>query len=436
MIIMSREIEHLIENLNSRDKKVRLCSLSELMKKVEIGEINLPPKSSVINNHIHTFYSFSPYSPSKAIWMAKASSLPTAGIMDHDTVAGAIEFIEAGKIAQIATTIGVECRADFSKTPLNGKKINNPDQDSIAYIAIHGIPHTEINTVTNYFTPYLKKRVERNKLMVENINELLSIFDIHLDFEKDIVSISMYHEGGSITERHILFALSKKLTERFGKGKKLVEFLKNELKIKLWPKVEQNLLDSENPYYEYDLLGALKSDFIQRFYIKATDECPDIKELVEFSERIGAIIAYAYLGDVTESVTGDKPSEKFEDEYLDLLFEVLNNLGIKAVTYMPSRNTIQQLQRVRKLCEKYNFLQISGEDINSPRQSFVCEALKNQEFENLIDTTWALIGHEIMATHDKTLGFFSKKMQEKFPDLKERISYFKQVGLREWKNAF
>lgn len=124
---------------------------------MEIGEINLPPKSSVINNHIHTFYSFSPYSPSKAIWMAKASSLPTAGIMDHDTVAGAIEFIEAGKIAQIATTIGVECRADFSKTPLNGKKINNPDQDSIAYIAIHGIPHTEINTVTNYFTPYLKE---------------------------------------------------------------------------------------------------------------------------------------------------------------------------------------------------------------------------------------------------------------------------------------
>lgn len=45
MIIMSREIEHLIENLNSRDKKVRLCSLSELMKKVEIGEINLPPKA-------------------------------------------------------------------------------------------------------------------------------------------------------------------------------------------------------------------------------------------------------------------------------------------------------------------------------------------------------------------------------------------------------
>lgn len=436
MINMNWEVEHLIENLNSKDKKVRLCSLSELMKKVEIGQINLPPKSSVINNHIHTFYSFSPYSPSKAIWMAKNSGLPTAGIMDHDTIAGALEFIEAGKIAQIATTIGVECRADFSKTPLNGKKINNPDQDSIAYIAIHGIPHTEIDTVTNYFTPYLKKRVQRNKLMVERINELLRSYDIHLDFEEDVANNSMYFDGGSITERHILFALSKKLIEKFGKGTRLIEFLKNELEIELRPKVEKNLLELENPYYEYDLLGALKSDFTPRFYIKASEECPDIKELVEFSERIGAIIAYAYLGDVTESVTGDKPSEKFEDEYLDLLFEVLNDLGIKAVTYMPSRNTLQQLQRVRKLCERYNFLQISGEDINSPRQSFVCEALKNEEFKNLIDTTWALIGHEIMATYDKNLGFFSKKMQQKFPDLKERISYFKQIGLSEWKNTF
>lgn len=39
MIIMSREIEHLIENLNSRDKKVRLCSLSELMKKWRLEKL-------------------------------------------------------------------------------------------------------------------------------------------------------------------------------------------------------------------------------------------------------------------------------------------------------------------------------------------------------------------------------------------------------------
>jgi hypothetical protein len=57
--------------------------------------------------------------------------------MDHDSISGAEAFIEAGHIAGMETTIGVECRADFSNTPLNGRRINNPDQKSIAYVALH-----------------------------------------------------------------------------------------------------------------------------------------------------------------------------------------------------------------------------------------------------------------------------------------------------------
>ena len=45
--------------------------------------------------------------------------------------------------------------------------------------------------------------------------------------------------------------------------------------------------------------------------------------------------------------------------------------GVKAVTYMPTRNTPEQLSRLRKLCDDYGMFQISGEDINSPRQIFV-----------------------------------------------------------------
>ena len=103
-----------------------------------------PVKGEDINNHIHTTYSFSPYSPSKAVWRAYTAGLCTAGIMDHDSIGGAEEFIEAGKIVGLPTTIGMEMRVDFSQTPINGRRINNPDQDSIAYMAIHGIPHTQI----------------------------------------------------------------------------------------------------------------------------------------------------------------------------------------------------------------------------------------------------------------------------------------------------
>ena len=38
--------------------------------------------------------------------------------------------------------------------------------------------------------------------------------------------------------------------------------------------------------------------------------------------------------------------------------------------------------------------QISGEDINSPRQSFIIRAMENPMFANLIDATWKLIEHE------------------------------------------
>lgn len=47
----------------------------------------------------------------------------------------------------------------------------------------------------------------------------------------------------------------------------------------------------------------------------------------------GGIAAYAYLGDVGNSVTGDKKAAKFEDDYLDELVGVLLELGFDAITY-------------------------------------------------------------------------------------------------------
>lgn len=377
-----------MDKLNSRTKSERLEELKRLASSHPKVESN-----GSVNNHIHTFYSFSPYSPSKAIWMAYLAGLTTAGIMDHDSVSGAREFIEAGEIVGIATTNGVECRASFANTKLEGRRINNPDQKSIAYVALHAIPHKNIEKVNGFFAPYREKRNRRNRLMVDKINKIVSPFDVRLDFDADVVPLSKSDEGGSITERHLLFALSCKIVQQFGKGAGVIEFL-DRLGIKYSEKAKHYLLDKENPHYEYDLLGVLKGDMVEQFYINATDECAHITEIIAMSKEEGAICAYAYLGDVGESVTGDKKSQKFEDDYLDLLFEEIKDLGFDAVTYMPSRNSASQLERVRNLCESYGFMQISGEDINSPRQSFVCKELFDPKFQNLVDSTWELIRHE------------------------------------------
>ena len=145
---------------------------------------------------------------------------------------------------------------------------------------------------------------------------------------------------------------------------------------------------------EYDLVGELKKDCIPKVFIEATDECPALAEYVRFAGESGGILAYAYLGDVTQSVTGDKKAQKFEDDYLDELFEIIVAAGVRAVTYMPTRNTQAQIERLRNLCERYDMLQISGEDINSPRQKFTIDKMREEQFSNLIDSTWKLIEHE------------------------------------------
>ncbi len=417
-----------IERLNGGSAKTRLEALKSLMEKINRGEIKRPKTGNDVNNHIHTIYSFSPYSPTKAVWMAYNAGLKTAGIMDHDSVSGIEEFIEAADIVGMAATAGAEVRVSMKNTRLKGKKINNPDQDEVAYVALHGIPHTQIEKVKAFFAPITAARLERNRKMVDKINKIMAPHGINLDFDSDIIPISMLHEQGSVTERHILFALSLKLTEKFGRGKATIDFLKNDMKIPLSAKVEEFLTDENNECYEYDLLGALKSDMVEKFYIPATDECPDVREIVKLADETGAILAYAYLGDIGNSVTGDKKTQKFEDNYLDLLFEEIKELGFKAVTYMPSRNTREQAERVMALCEKHGFFQISGEDINTPRQSFICLAQRDKMFSHLEEATWALIGHERAATDNLEDSMFSPKMAEKYPGIKDRVKYFSNIG--------
>ena len=420
------------EKLNDMDCAVRLDALRNLVELVKNGTIPKPECFGDVNNHIHTTYSFSPYSPTKALWMAYTSGLQTAGIMDHDSVSGIEEFKKAGEILGMATTAGVEVRAKMHNTPLCGKLINNPDQKSIAYMAIHGIPASQVKTVEEFLAPYRAKRNHRNIKMVANINGIFEKYGITLDFEKDVAPLSNNDCGGSVTERHILYALSKKITEKFGKGQKVVDFLTNDVKIDLSAKVLALLADENNEHYEYDLLGALKSNLVSKFYIDADEECPDVTEVIALAKKVGGISAYAYLGDVENSVTGDKKAQKFEDDYLDLLFDSIMNLGFDAVTYMPSRNTSAQLTRIKDYAKKCGLLEISGEDINSPRQKFVCEALRQPMFANLIDATWALIGHEVLSGEDLNGAMFSEKTKGTYPNIADRIEYYKNAALKKY----
>jgi len=374
--------------LNLDNIEQRLANLEHLIQAEQTPPEVLP---QFANNHIHTTYSFSPYSPTAAICFAREAGLQTAGIMDHDSIGGAEEFRRAGEIAGLGTTCGIECRVNLDGTPLAGKKLNNPDQDGIAYMAVHSVMPNKIAYVQEVFAPLRERRNIRNRKMVEGINEITMPLGVEIDFERDVLPCSLYQKGGTVTERHLLWALSGKVIQTFG-ADGLAEVL---TKLQIIPSASlQRRLTTENPNLQYDLLGIFKAHLVSRFYIPATDECMSLRELVAVSAEAGAILCYPYLGDVGESVTGDKKAEQFEDSFLDELFELMFQEGVRGLTYMPSRNTAAQIARLRALCTQYKMIEISGEDINTPSQSFICEKLADPGLSHLVEATWSLIQRE------------------------------------------
>lgn len=409
-------------NLNGETEEIRLSALEQIVK----SQTDKPIKrENDANNHIHTIYSFSPYSPTKAAFMAYSAGLTSAGIMDHDSLSGANEFKKAAAILGLGSTCGVEVRAKFKK---GFGKINHPDQEDCVYMAAHGVPSGSIKAFNDYLQPFRKSRYLRDAKMCEIITEKYGKYGLTLDFEKDVYPLSMAREGGSVTERHLLYALAVKLYDRFGKSQELLSFLIDDLKLSVSDKIKCYLTDEANPHFLYDLLGVLKAD-TKFFYLNADEELPECEDFVKKAKEFGAIPAYAYLGDVGESPTGDKKAQKFEDSFLDELICEIKRVGIQAVAYMPTRNTREQLERVMKLCRENDLFEISGEDVNSPRQSFACAALALPEYSHLIDSTWALIGHEYISSQKGLeYGMFSARTLKETPSLSERIKKYAAIG--------
>ena len=368
------------------------------------------------NNHVHTIYSFSPYTPSMAALRAREAGLMVVGSVDHDSGGAAGEMAAAATMLGMGAVTGFECRVyvysadeiDQRRAPLHERKLNNPDTTGIAYMTVQGIPVGARERVADYLKPIREARLKRTSAMVDRANEILGRLGASLiDVEADIVGRSQFLQGGTVTERHLLAAMAEKLIGRFGRGPGLVEGL-SELGLTLSGKVADQLADEDNPHLVFDLLGVMKAEFLGEIYIIPNrDECPTMAEVAAFATEIGAIPCYAYLGDVTASPTGDKLAEKFEDDFLDELFAELKRIGIPAITYMPPRNTAEQMARIAALAAEHGLLEVSGVDINTPRQAFNCPELQRPELAHLNEATWAMVAHELLASEDVSLGLFS-----------------------------
>ena len=160
----------------------------------------------------------------------------------------------------------------------------------------------------------------------------------------------------------------------------------------------------------------MKAEFLDQIYViperlEDGGECPSMADVIAFAKSVGAIPCYAYLGDVTASPTGDKKAEKFEDDFLEELFSELERMGMPAITYMPPRNTAEQMARVAELAAVFN-----------------CPELQRPELAHLNDATWAMVAHEQLANESASLGLFSPDSPLAVLRLTDRVARYGALG--------
>lgn len=404
--------------------------LVALRQTVAAGEVKRGERQGEVNNHVHTCYSFSPYTPATAVLRAFEAGLDAVGSVDHDSIGAARETLEAGMVLGLATTVGFELRVSLKGTPFETRKINFPECLGKAYMVIHGVPVNHIDEADAFLRPLRQVRVARTRTMTKALSALLRKAGLPaLDFDAHVAPLTQLKDGGGVTERHLCAAAALHILGGSTPGPLVVPFLEKNLGIAVPAKVAALIADPANPHALYDLVGLLKTTLLEQVFVEpGDDECLPVKAAVAFARSLGAIPAYAYLGDVGESPTGDKKAEHFEDAYLDELFAALGGFGFQAVTYMPPRNTLEQLLRVQKLAAQHGLLEISGVDINSSRQSFHCPEILRPEFAHLNASTWALIAHEKLASIQPELGFFHPANPLASSSLADRTAAYAKVG--------
>ena len=236
--------------------------------------------------------------------------------MDHDSSPGPRRCWRPGGLIGIATTVGFELRVSFAGTPFAGRKINNPDSETIIYMMIHGIAaRRRIAEVRHFLGPVQEARNRRNRRMVESLNAAAP----RLRAPAARLGPRRGRHLPGLRGRHDHRAAhpvrgGQRHRGRGGQGEPVVRFVEERDGHYAVRRQDcRAAARSREPALVFDLLGVLKSSFLEQVFIQpGDDECPRCGR-GRASGRIGAIPVYAYLGDVTDSPTGDKKAEQFED---------------------------------------------------------------------------------------------------------------------------
>lgn len=417
-----------------------MAALTELATLAEAGKVEIAAEQPAVNMHCHTFFSFNAYgySPAGLAWLAKKRGFQAAGIVDFDVLDAVEEFLDAGEIAGVRGSAGIETRVFIPEFAT--REINSPGEPGVYYHM--GIGFTSgkapdpkglsrpLGSPVQILSAMRARADRRNRDMLARLNGHLA--PIAVDYEADVLPLT---PAGNATERHMLVAIIRKAAALMNDGP---EMAPSHALLAFWaarlstPEAQIAALIGDYAKFSNLVRGKLMKKGGVGYVVPTPAAFPTVEEYHSFIVACGALPTATWLDGTTAG-----------EEAIGELMELLIGKGAVALNIIPDRNwniadpatralKVRKLHEIMELAGKLDLPINVGTEMNAPGNKLVDDfdvpemAPVRQAF---LDGAAFIYGHTVMQ-RALGLGYQSDWAQAHLPTRRERNAFYRTVGYR------
>jgi len=412
------ELEEILDSFSTAERQNALKQLAEGHKSA------LAPEGTNVNMHFHSFFSYNAegYSPSHIAWEAKKHGLYAAGLCDFDVLDGMDEFLQAGLLLGLRSTVNVETRAYLKE--FANVDISSPGEPGVTYIMGAGFAKAfpSGSPQAAGLAGYRDRAKARNVALINRINPHLP--GIAVDYDKDVIPLT---PGGAATERHIISAYINKIKSAYEHPDAVADFLAKLLKKTADEAIE---LLSDMPTLEEVVRSKLAKRGGLGYEQPSAGTFPTVEEFVKWVASCEAIPMITWL-DGTSG--GEKDARA--------LLECMVSKGAAALNIIPDRNwnisdpkskaaKTANLRTIVEAAEQMNLPVNIGTEMNKLGLPFNDnldgEALKPYK-QVFLKGARIMVGHTLLLKY-AGFSYISAQAMADFKDINARNSFFEASG--------